>query len=448
MSQFGIVLALLATVVYNVGFVLEKRALITLPPIDASHLWRLIRTLFTAPAWLAGFTLILGGLILQVLVLSLEPLTVAQPLQASGLVGTIVLSRLVLHERPGRGELTCIGVLIVAVVLLSVSSGHGSASGSGAGTGAAGLAVAAVAAPACLVALVIFGSANRAVRHRHRYPATGVGYSLYAGLMYGVAGLALKALSAAIFSGPQHVRGRALLSAAAHSPYLYLVLGCLAAGMCLFQTALQRSPVSVVVPVSTIISTGYLVVIGSLLFHERLPSSPVLLAMRLGGGLCAVTVPVILTIATERAAARGRPGTGGAAVSAAFHPTERPDAMSLDPLLLTMLACPIDKQALLYLDEEGVLYNPRLRRLYQVRDGIPVMLADQGETVDEDRHRELLRQAAAGHARPTLDVHLHDALGPHLPVFPEQPEAGDQALVSPNGHAPYRPTAGSGEDAA
>ena len=54
--------------------------------------------------------------------------------------------------------------------------------------------------------------------------------------------------------------------------------------------------------------------------------------------------------------------------------------MSLDPLLLNMLACPIDKQALLYLAEDGVLYNPRLRRLYRVRDGIPVMLADQGET--------------------------------------------------------------------
>ena len=200
-------------------------------------------------------------------------------------------------------------------------------------------------------------------------------------------------------SSPQHARGSALLAAAAHSPYLYVVLGCLAAGMCLFQTALQRSPVSVVVPVSTIIGTGYLVVIGSLLFHERLPSSPVLLAMRLGGGLCAVTVPVIVTIAAERAAAHGRPDTGGAAISAAFHPTERPDAMSLDPLLLTMLACPIDKQALLYLDEEGVLYNPRLRRLYQVRDDIPVMLADQGETVDEDRHRELLSRAAAGRAR-------------------------------------------------
>ena len=37
--------------------------------------------------------------------------------------------------------------------------------------------------------------------------------------------------------------------------------------------------------------------------------------------------------------------------------------MSLDPLLLNLLACPIDKQALLYLAEDDVLYNPRLRRL-------------------------------------------------------------------------------------
>ena len=72
--------------------------------------------------------------------------------------------------------------------------------------------------------------------------------------------------------------------------------------------------------------------------------------------------------------------------------------MSLDPLLLDLLACPIDKQALLYLTQDDVLYNPRLRRLYRVRDSIPVMLADQGETVSEDQHRDLLRRAVAGGA--------------------------------------------------
>ena len=88
--------------------------------------------------------------------------------------------------------------------------------------------------------------------------------------------------------------------------------------------------------------------------------------------------------------------------------------MSLDPLLLRLLACPIDKQALLYLAEDDLLYNPRLRRGYRIRDGIPVMLADQGEMVSAERHRELLRRAAAGDAVATLQVPLRDLLEGHL----------------------------------
>jgi uncharacterized protein len=99
--------------------------------------------------------------------------------------------------------------------------------------------------------------------------------------------------------------------------------------------------------------------------------------------------------------------------------------MSLDPLLLDLLACPIDKQALLYLAEDGVLYNPRLHRLYHVRDGIPVMLADQGETVSDDRHRDLVRRAAADGALTTLQAGLHDVLAGHVAADAHAP--ADQA---------------------
>ncbi len=325
----GIILAVAATIVYNLGFILEKRALAHLPAIDAHHFWRLLRTLFTAPAWLAGFVLICGGLMLQVLVLSLVPLSVAQPLQACGVVVTIVLSRLVLQERLGRAELACIGIIAAAVLLLGLSIGHGA--GSAAGAHAAGTAIAAAAAPACLAGLVIYLWAHRASSGRHRYPVTGVSYGLCAGLMYGVAGLTLKALSAAIFTsraaprapvaalaihtvaaragaaGPHDSAG-GLLIAAVLSTYLYALLACSAVGMCLFQTALQRSPASIILPMSNIISTGYLVVIGSWLFHERLPAGPAPLAMRLGGGVAAIAVPVILAVAAEGASSRRRPG--------------------------------------------------------------------------------------------------------------------------------------------
>jgi drug/metabolite transporter (DMT)-like permease len=305
----GIILAVAATVIYNLGFICEKRALGRLPVIEAHRLGHLARTLFTAPAWLAGFALICCGLMLQVLVLSLEPLSVAQPLQASGVVVTILFARLVLHERLGRAEFTCIGVIAVAVALLSLSAGHGA--GGQAGTHAAGAAIAAAAIPALLSVPVIYYLAHRASggRHRHRHRVTGVSYGCCAGLVYGFAGVALKALSASIFATP-HARG-GLLAAAAASPYLYAVLVSSAVGMCLFQVALQRSPASIIMPISLVISTGYLVVLGSWLFHERLPASPALLAMRLGGAVAAVAGPVILTILSNRKEGRrvppGRP---------------------------------------------------------------------------------------------------------------------------------------------
>ena len=70
--------------------------------------------------------------------------------------------------------------------------------------------------------------------------------------------------------------------------------------------------------------------------------------------------------------------------------------MSLDPLLLEVLACPEDKGSLLYFADEDRLYNPRLRRSYPIRDDIPVMLVDEATTVDDAEHARLMAKADAG----------------------------------------------------
>jgi uncharacterized protein YbaR (Trm112 family) len=64
--------------------------------------------------------------------------------------------------------------------------------------------------------------------------------------------------------------------------------------------------------------------------------------------------------------------------------------MTLDPALLEILACPQDKGPLYYLEDESLLYNPRLRRRYDVRDGIPVMLIAESTTVDDAEHERLM----------------------------------------------------------
>ena len=76
--------------------------------------------------------------------------------------------------------------------------------------------------------------------------------------------------------------------------------------------------------------------------------------------------------------------------------------MALDPRLLAVLACPVDKGPLYYLGDDGGLYNPRLRRRYEVRDGIPVMLPDEAVEVPAAEAEALDARIAAGELAPTF----------------------------------------------
>ena len=82
--------------------------------------------------------------------------------------------------------------------------------------------------------------------------------------------------------------------------------------------------------------------------------------------------------------------------------------MALDPRLLAVLACPEDKGPLYYLGDDDGLYNPRLHRRYEVRDGIPVMLIDEAVAVDDAEHEAIMaRVDQRGHG---ADVRRRDAM--------------------------------------
>jgi uncharacterized protein YbaR (Trm112 family) len=61
--------------------------------------------------------------------------------------------------------------------------------------------------------------------------------------------------------------------------------------------------------------------------------------------------------------------------------------MALDSFLLDLLEDPVDHGSLLYVPSKDVLFNPRLRIVYEVRDSIPVMLPDETRPVDEEEER-------------------------------------------------------------
>jgi uncharacterized protein YbaR (Trm112 family) len=75
--------------------------------------------------------------------------------------------------------------------------------------------------------------------------------------------------------------------------------------------------------------------------------------------------------------------------------------MALDAQLLDILVCPEDKGPLLYFEDDGFLYNPRLHRKYEVRDDIPIMLVDEAVAVADDEHQTLIGRASGESIRST-----------------------------------------------
>jgi uncharacterized protein YbaR (Trm112 family)/drug/metabolite transporter (DMT)-like permease len=395
MNYQGIALALAGTTAYNTGFVLEKRALASLPAIDVRRPLRLLRTLFTAPAWLIGFSCMAIGLACQVAVLALLPITIAQPLQAGGIGVLLLLAWFVLGERAGRRDWYRLALVATSVVLLGLSSDARSRPGT---RQAEPLAMLAVIVASVALAFALYASAYRRSRARHRAPATGVFAGLATGLLYGVAGLGLKGLS----SDTAHDSLARAVFDAPRSVYLYVAVGMSAVGMALFQTALQGSRASIVVPTANVAGSCYFVVFGSWLFRENLPTEPGPLALRIAG-LTATALALLVAPASggSRPAQRRSPKS---------HTSRRHIVMALDDRLLDILGCAIDKGPLLYFADENALYNPRLCRLYRIESNIPLMRADQAQPVDAEGHRLLIDRAAAGAARTTIGAPMDDVL--------------------------------------
>lgn len=55
---------------------------------------------------------------------------------------------------------------------------------------------------------------------------------------------------------------------------------------------------------------------------------------------------------------------------------------AVDPKLLDILVCPISKTPLRYDADKQELISDQSKRAYPIRDGIPIMLADEARELD------------------------------------------------------------------
>ncbi|MFH8367576.1 hypothetical protein [Streptomyces sp. NPDC018031] len=284
---WGVAAALLANVLYSTGFVLEKRALAGMPPLSATSPARLLRHVLGSPLWLGGAIALALGFGAQLLVYRKLPIAAAQGLFVSGLVLLVVLSSVVLGERPSGRERRSVVIILGALVMV-VASLHGGTEDISRSAPAGVLLL--VCLPSLAAALWLYGAAERRARRRHRLPTTGVAYGVAVGLLYGVSSLAIKGVSGLSAGGGLG----GLLTDLMLSPYPYLLVFTGATGLVLSQTALQRCRASLIVPVCTTVTCVFTVACGTVVFGEPLPHEPLRLALRLGGTALAVGVLLAL----------------------------------------------------------------------------------------------------------------------------------------------------------
>ena len=75
----------------------------------------------------------------------------------------------------------------------------------------------------------------------------------------------------------------------------------------------------------------------------------------------------------------------------------------MDAKLLDILVCPLCKGPLLYRKSENELICKADRLVFPIRDGIPVMLIDEAEAVDDAEHARLMGRVDAEGIAPTYE---------------------------------------------
>lgn len=277
----GLLVALFSAVVYTIGLTVEQRALHGSESISINRPLHLARVLLGNPRWVFGCLFAALGSVGLIVSLGLAPVSVVQPTFAAGVATMLLIITLVRGDRITRGEYVALGLMPVALGLLSLSTVDGAETGTTADTPVL-VMVSVVTIVACVGVMGFVGGRGKYVS------AAAMGAA--AGLAQGSAGLQGKGLGGLLADhGLWAAIGPALLS-----PYPYLYALGWAVGIVLFQTSLQRSRASITAPVANVVGNVFTVVAGTLLFGESLPDDPLTMALRVGGFALTLVVVVLV----------------------------------------------------------------------------------------------------------------------------------------------------------
>jgi drug/metabolite transporter (DMT)-like permease len=293
----AIILTLLASAAMNVGLVLQKKGLSARPLLPApgplpgpppGH--SRLRGFRPALTWCLGMALLMGGYVVYAWALSARaaPISLLQPLSASGLLVVALLAVTYLHERFDPLEWVGVALLLAGVILLGFSAEnrpHWT-------VGVNDLRLAAFLSASVLLVLL----AIAAIRRRASPGRAEFLFGVLAGLLLGTGYLHTKILSLAL----QEQRSDLFITAV-----VCMGIGLLF-GLAVLQMGFRRGRALIVTAVNLVTNQVLVVAGGLICLGERFPSEPWPFAARVAG-LAGIFAGIIL-LARLSAGTNGRVG--------------------------------------------------------------------------------------------------------------------------------------------
>lgn len=169
----GLLLALVSAALINIGFLLQHRGL---SQSGAGGMVAQLRHAFRNPVWLCGQALGWAGFGAQIVAVAIAPLALVQAFAAGGLALSMPIAAGLFHQRVTRNQVGAVALIAAGLAALPIGF-------SGARDHLAGGTLAITVAAAALVALAV------------ARPAVAWARAIAAGILYGLADAAIKAVS-------------------------------------------------------------------------------------------------------------------------------------------------------------------------------------------------------------------------------------------------------------
>lgn len=253
----GLGLAMASSLALNAGYLLQHRGGGSAPAVDLRTPVATVRGLLRSPLWVVGMGTDLVGSVLHIGALAVAPLTLVQAFSAGGLALVVPASARLAGSRLHRAERVAVGVIIVALALLSISPA------------ATSIAPVSVGPPLVFLGLSLAAASVLAGTRGSRRAAA---LALLAGLLYGLSDAATKGFTDAARQG---------LFGAVLTPWPPVIVALCVVAFFALQRSLQLGAAATVIVLMTAATNVVAVAAGVAVFAESFGTQTGIAALHL-----------------------------------------------------------------------------------------------------------------------------------------------------------------------